>query len=180
MRAAIALVGERGTSNIPVSDIADAADVSRPLLYQHFGDRDTLLLEAALDLAQTDLVERAHSTDETLTERDRVLAAVSHFARHRDFYRAMLTGPCGYALTKALTDLLSPFNRAWARWMTPGDPAPELLDDLALFLTGGSAAVINTWVIEGPDPLDSEAFTDRLLRMLPVVTRRPSDRESRP
>lgn len=62
----------------------------------------------------------------------------------------------------------------------PGDLAPELLDDLALFLTGGSAAVINTWVIEGSDPLDPEAFTDRLLRMLPVVTRRPSDRESQP
>lgn len=178
MRAAIALVAERGTSNIPVSDIADAADVSRPLLYQHFGDRDTLLLEAALDLARTDLVARVHDTDEKLTERDRVLAAARHFARHRAFYRAMLTGPSGYALNKALTDLLSPFNRAWARRMVADEPDTELLDDLALFLTGGSATVFNTWVIEGPDPLDPEAFTDRLLRMLPVVTRRPSDRES--
>jgi AcrR family transcriptional regulator len=180
MRAAIALVAERGTSNIPVSDIADAADVSRPLLYQHFGDRDTLLLEAAFDLARTDLVERVHDPDEKLTERDRVLAATRHFARHRAFYRPMLTGPCAYGLNKALTDLLSPFNRAWARRMSPGDLAPELLDDLALFLTSGSAAVINTWVIEGPDPLDPEAFTDRLLRMLPVVTGRPSNRESQP
>jgi hypothetical protein len=58
--------------------------------------------------------------------------------------------------------------------------APEVFDDLALFLTGGSAAIIDTWVIEGPDPLAPEAFTDRLLRMPPVVTRRPSDRESQP
>ena len=51
MAAAITLVTERGTADVPVSDLAEAADVSRRLVYQQFRDRDTLLLEAALDLA---------------------------------------------------------------------------------------------------------------------------------
>jgi hypothetical protein len=38
-----------------------------------------------------------------------------------------------------------------------------------VFLTGGSGAVFNTWIVEGEDPLDPEAFTDRLMRMLSVV-----------
>jgi AcrR family transcriptional regulator len=62
MRAAVALVGERGSTNVPVSDLAEAADVSRQLVYQQFGDRDTLLLEAALDLATDELVRRPPSS----------------------------------------------------------------------------------------------------------------------
>lgn len=63
MRAAVSLAVERGTTNITVSDIAEAADVSRQLLYQQFGDRD------------------------------RALAAAGHFARHRSFYRPMRLRP---------------------------------------------------------------------------------------
>ncbi|MFI1212945.1 TetR family transcriptional regulator [Streptomyces sp. NPDC020802] len=37
---------ERGTSAVALSDIAEAADVSRKVVYQPFGDRDTQLLEA--------------------------------------------------------------------------------------------------------------------------------------
>jgi hypothetical protein len=38
------------------------------------------------------------------------------------------------------------------------------MEDLAAFLTGGWGDFVHTWVVEGPDPLDPEAFTDRLLR----------------
>ncbi|MFD0487807.1 helix-turn-helix domain-containing protein [Saccharopolyspora spinosporotrichia] len=40
MRAAVELVTERGTAAVTLSDIAEAADVSRRVVYQHFGDRD--------------------------------------------------------------------------------------------------------------------------------------------
>ena len=65
MHAAIALVSERGTAAVSISDIAEAADVSRPVLYQHFGDRDTLLLETALDLAARELLPRITDTTDT-------------------------------------------------------------------------------------------------------------------
>ena len=98
------------------------------------------------------------------------LAAARHFAQHRSFYRAMLTGPCAYALSMALSGLLTPFNQQLVERMSGARPAPDLLEDLTTFVTGGWAAVINRWLIDGADPLDPEAFTDRLMGMLGVIT----------
>jgi hypothetical protein len=97
-----------------------------------------------------------------------LLATARHFARYRSFYRAMLTGPCAYRLNKALTELLSPVNQQVVRHLFGDHLAPDLVEDFTLFVTGGAAAVINTWVVEAPEPLDPEAFTDRLIRMPPV------------
>ena len=175
MHAAITLVSERGTAAVSISDIADAADVSRPVLYQHFGDRDTLLLEAALDLAARDLLPRITGTAPA-EPRQRALAVARHFADHRAFYRAMLMSSSGFALNKSLSGLLIPVNRLLVQQLSGPTLDPEGAEDLATFLTGGGAAVINTWVVEGADPLDPEAFTDRLMRMMPIATaglRRP-------
>ncbi|BBC38414.1 hypothetical protein SGFS_097080 [Streptomyces graminofaciens] len=170
MRATIDLVTERGTTAVPVSEIAEAADVSRQVLYQQFGDRDALLLQAALDLARRELLEGAAYDPDTMTERAGVLAMARHFAEHRGFYRPMLTGSCAFALNKTLTELIIPVNREVVRQKYGNHLAPELVDDLATFLTGGASAVVNTWIVEGEEPLDPEAFTDRLMRMTPVVT----------
>lgn len=172
MRAAITLVGERGTTAVAVSEIAEAADVSRQVLYQQFGDRDGLLLQAGLDLARRELIEGPaygsyDSTD--MTDRAGVLAMARHFAEYRGFYRAMFTGSCAFDLNKALTELITPANREVVRQRYGAHLDPELVDDLATFLTGGASAVVNTWVVEGEEPLDPEEFTDRLMRMVPVV-----------
>lgn len=165
-RAAVAMVAERGTTNIPISDIAETADVSRQLVYQQFGDRDTLLLEAALDLVRTELLAQVTQASD---KRARALAAARHFAEHRSFYRAMLTGSCAYGLNVALSGLLSPFNEQFVRQLRGARQAPDLVPDLTAFVTGGWAAVVNTWVVEAPDPLDAEAFADRLMGLLSVI-----------
>jgi AcrR family transcriptional regulator len=162
-RAAVDLVGERGTTNVAVSELAEAADVSRQLIYQQFGDRDTLLLEAALDLARRELTESDHEVGVS----PGMTAALRHFAGRRAFYRAMLTGPCAYRLTIALSNLLSPFNRELVRGM-PGVRA-GVVDDLTTFVTGGWAAVMNDWIINGPVPLDVEAFAARLMKLLRAI-----------
>jgi AcrR family transcriptional regulator len=169
MRAAVTLVAERESSAVPVSDIAGAADVSRQVLYQQFGDRDTLLLEAALDLIRRELLGQLVDLVQATGGRDATLAMASHFAEHRRFYRALLTGSCAFALNQALTDVFVPLNR---RFITSACArlAPQTVDDLATFLTGGAAVVVNTWVVDGPEPLDPEEFTDRLMRMQDVIT----------
>jgi hypothetical protein len=89
-----------------------AADVSRQLVYQQFGDRDTLLLEAALDLATTELVRRV-TGDETLGDLG------SHLA-HR---LPRLDPP----LTRDLVvdrDLRVPMPDGWICSPTAGRPAP--------------------------------------------------------
>ena len=168
-QAAIALVSERGTTAIPISDLADAADVSRQLVYLQFGDRDTLLLAAAQELAQSRLLPGLIDAPHPIRERDKALAMARHFADHRSFYRAMLTGSCAFALNKMLTSLMTPINAQFVSQMVGGRLARGTVDDLAAFLTGGAAALFNAWVVEGSEPLDPEEFTDRLMRMASVI-----------
>lgn len=180
MRAAVALVAARGVTAVSITDIAEAADVSRQLVYLQFGDRDALLLEAALDLVGRDLLPQLRDAPEDSTGRSRAVATARHFADHRSFYRAMLTGSCGFALNKALEGLFNPFNRQLAVRLLGESPEPGAADDLATYLTGGAAAVFNAWVIESEGPLDPEQFADRLLRMLSVLTDAASRHRGRP
>ncbi|MGK3206212.1 TetR/AcrR family transcriptional regulator [Amycolatopsis sp. MEPSY49] len=165
MGAAVGLVSERDSTAVSVSEIAEAADVSRQVLYQQFGDRDALLLEAALDLVRRELL-----ADPPGDERAALLALAEHFAAHRRFYRALLTGTSAFAFTEALTGLFLPLNRRHLGQALGDRLGDREVEDLATFLTGGAGAVVNAWVVGGPDPLDANAFTDRLLRIRSVVT----------
>jgi AcrR family transcriptional regulator len=170
LRAAVELVADRESAAVPVSDIAEAADVSRQVLYQQFGDRDTLVLEAALDLVRRELLDGLPDPATPGGERASMLALAGHFAAHRRFYRALLTSSSAFALNKALTSLFLPLNRQLVGRLHGDRLGPRGVDDLARFLTGGAAAVVNTWVVEGPDPLDPEEFADRHMAIRAVVT----------
>lgn len=169
IRAAIDLVGERGTAAVTLSEIAEAADVSRRVVYQHFGDRDTLLLEAGLDLARRELLPRLAETPQSATGREQALAVARHFANHRAYYRALLTGPCAFALSRGLIGLLLPVNRQAIRQLYGDRLTRQAADDVAAFLTGGADSFVTTWVVEGGDPLDPEAFTDRLMTVMSAL-----------
>src|SRR3954447_10393625 len=170
MAAAITLVTERATAAIPLSDIAESADVSRQVVYQQFGDRDGLLLEAALDLARRELLPAMLDIGSaTLTGRDPALAMARHFADHRVFYRAMMTGSSGYALNKALLELMIPVNREVVGYIYGGQLATEPAEDLAAYLTGGWGGFVNTWVVEGTDPLDPDEFASRLMQLMALL-----------
>lgn len=185
-RAAVALVTERGTAAVPLSDIAAAADVSRQIVYQHFGDRDTLLLEAALDLIRTELMpwlaegdpgtdaeSGAESDPETgpstappttpADAREQVLLLTRHFARHRVFYRAMFNSSSASALNEALGGLFGAVNRRAFQERFAGTFGPQQIEDLTVFVTGGSASIVNAWVTGGDEPLDPEDLADRMV-----------------
>jgi AcrR family transcriptional regulator len=169
MRAAVAVVSERQTADVTVSEIAEAADVSRQLVYQHFSDRDTLLLEAALDLAERELVPLLAQDPQAGFGTDQLVAVVSYFAQHRPFYRAMLKSSCGYDLSNALNGMVGRFNQRLIDLMSTAGLEQQVVEDLALFVTGGWAAVINRWLIEAPDPLDASAASQRLVNIFLVI-----------
>lgn len=169
MRAAVELVSERKSAAVTVSEIAEAADVSRQVLYQQFGDRDALLLEAALDLVRRELLDAFPDIASPEDEHASLLALARHFAGHRHFYRALLTGASAFALNQALTGVFLPLNRQHLARALGDRLDARGLDDLATFLTGGAGAVVNAWVVEGPEPLDPEEFADRLTRTRSVV-----------
>jgi AcrR family transcriptional regulator len=183
MSAAVTLVAERGTTAVALSEIAEAADVSRRVVYQHFGDRDTLLLEAGLDLARRELLPRL-TEGPPVASRERALPVAQHFAHHRAFYRALLTGSCAFALDRGLLRLILPVNRHGLQTVHGDHLTPGAVEDLATFVTGGVGALVTNWVVDGPDPLDPEAFTDRLLAatsvMMTALNERIFDEHSQP
>jgi AcrR family transcriptional regulator len=172
LAAAVRLVTERETTAITVSELADAADVSRRVVYQHYEDKDALLLDAALDLARRAAVERARRIPGSGPEaaRANVVDIGRHMAEHRPFYRTMLTGSCAYAFNRALCEVFAPANRAIVHLRYGDRLDPATVDDLTDFLTGGVAAIVHTWVIEAEEPPDPEALADRLAALLPLVT----------
>ncbi|MGW1714098.1 TetR/AcrR family transcriptional regulator [Streptomyces sp. NPDC002156] len=169
MAAAVRLVSERGTTAIPVTDLTEAADVSRQVLYLQFGDRDVLLVEAAADLVRRELITEADESGDAFSG---VLAMARHFAAHRSFYRAMLTGSCAFAMTRTLNGLFGAANAKTVRELF-GELDEQVARDLAAFVAGGTGAVVNDWLIDGADPLDPldpEELARRLLRLAPVFT----------
>ncbi|WP_433427852.1 TetR/AcrR family transcriptional regulator [Nonomuraea sp. CA-141351] len=169
MAAAVRLVSERGTTALPVGDLSDAADVSRQLVYLQFGDRDALLVAAATDLVERELIHEVGDGDAPL--RARMLAMARHFARHRTFYRAMLTGSCAFPMTRALNRLFGSLVTMTSLREVFGDLDDATAQDLATMVTGGTGSIVNDWLVDADDPLDPEEMADRLLRLSTTFAR---------
>jgi AcrR family transcriptional regulator len=169
--AAVTLVNERATTALSITDLADEADVSRRLVYQQFTDKDALLLEAAVDFTRRELKRRVpdiESPDATSAVAV-ILPMAAHFAEHRVFYRTMLTGSCAYAFNAALGGLFAGYNQRLIREQYGDGLDKAVVRDLTAFLTGGVAAIVHSWVVEGPDPLAPAELVDRLDRIAPLV-----------
>jgi AcrR family transcriptional regulator len=162
MNATRALVGRRGTATLTMSEIAEQADVSRKAAYQQFGDRDTLILQTATDLIRRELLPALEALPRG---RARVLAHAEHFAVHRGFYRPLLLGPGGLALSRELADLMRPITRQSLEATFEATLDAATIADLTTSYVGGSTALLITWITEGDDPLDPDAFTERFLRV---------------
>lgn len=92
--AAERLFGERGFRKVTMSDIATAANVSRPLLYRYFRDKEGLLdavVERILrEWNEVLLAEAARKTPGTARTVRLVLTASLEFARSREVLRGLL------------------------------------------------------------------------------------------
>jgi len=170
MDAAVRLVSERGTTALPVADLSDAADVSRQLVYLQFGDRDGLLVAAASDLVERELMPEIR--DDDAPPYTRMLATARHFARHRPFYRALLTGSCAFAASRTLNSLFASLVTATGLREVYGDLDEATARDLASLITGGIGAIVNEWLVEVDDPLDPEALARRLSRVSAMIASR--------
>lgn len=69
------VIGERGYHSASMDDIAEAAGVSKPVLYQHFSSKHALYL-ALVDRARALLVDRIDEALASPANRDRVWATI--------------------------------------------------------------------------------------------------------
>jgi AcrR family transcriptional regulator len=95
------LVFSRRYEEIRMTDIAQAANVGRSTLYQHFPDKDSLLI-ANMDGILTGLAQ----TTSGLSAHDKVKAILEHFWDHRPPARRVLFGGTGEKLEAALAAII--------------------------------------------------------------------------
>ena len=94
LAAAEGVFGEHGFRKATLEDVANAAGVSRPLVYRYFGDKDGLfavVVERVLHEWNEELAaESARTTPSTAHTLRRVLRACLDFARSRTVLRGLL------------------------------------------------------------------------------------------
>lgn len=96
--AALELAAERPTETITVADLAERATVNRATVYQHYRDRDELLLDAMED----EIAQLAHAaamcplTQPADQAPDELVRLFQHVESNALLYRRML-GPTGTA-----------------------------------------------------------------------------------
>ncbi|URN14108.1 TetR/AcrR family transcriptional regulator [Streptomyces radiopugnans] len=171
--AALAIAAERDVDSMTIADIAERATVNRATVYQHYRDRDALLLDAmeeevgwlARAAARCPLTHPARSAPGELAELFR------HVEANATLYRRML-GPGGSArFVNRLRELLAEEVAAQLGAADGGDGsgAAPLLELRAHYLAGAFVGVFTRWVAMPGRPAAEQAAEEvwRLLRGAP-------------
>jgi len=140
-RTAARLFAQRGYDATSVRMIVEAAGVTKPTLYYHFGSKEGLA-EALMDRPLGELVETLVRVSESAGDPEAVLGGLveAHFAFCREepdrarFYYAVCFGPLASGLAETLTRTAGRLDRPMAagiaRLVAAGAVAPGRADDL--------------------------------------------------
>ncbi|PZH06431.1 TetR family transcriptional regulator [Streptomyces sp. NTH33] len=171
--AALSLFAHRAPEEVSLDDVAEAAGVSRPLVYRYFPGGKQQLYEAALRSAAEEL---RHCFDEPhegpLLPRlaralDRYLAFVD---QHDAGFIALLQGG-SVAETSRTTAIVDGVRRAAAEHilshLRATDPGPRLRMTVRMWITAVEAASL-IWLDEGKQP-PAEELRDWLVEQFTAV-----------
>ncbi|MGO1320641.1 MAG: TetR/AcrR family transcriptional regulator [Galactobacter sp.] len=171
IRATLHLLSEREAETISVTDVVHLAKVSRPTLYQHFGDLPTLIVAAVTARLQT-LFEESLPNQALTTPQDdtsgsaAIHVLLQHLLDQADVFHHALHGSSGYPVIRQLSELLArrlqeygPLHHALKRGATP--------DHLARFIGHGAVGIVADWLDVSPAERDSvDDVTARLTALL--------------
>ncbi|UNO39947.1 TetR/AcrR family transcriptional regulator [Streptomyces sp. MST-110588] len=161
LAAALGLFAHRAPEEVSLDDVAQAAEVSRPLVYRYFPGGKQQLYEAALRSA-ADILRRCFAEPDTgpLTRRlaralDRYLAFVDE---HDAGFSALLQGGSVVETTRT-TAIVDEVRRAAAeqilRHLGTPRPGPRLRMAVRTWITAVEAASL-IWLDEGKRPAPAE------------------------
>lgn len=174
MAAAVGVVSERRTTDVPVSDLVAVADTSRRVLYQHFENRDELLVAAGLDLLTRSVGDLFESGElrphpESIAVSPMSMGAVAeHLAEHHYFYRALLTGSCAYRAHEAVCTVFRPASVAAARAQFGASEQSQR--EVADYFTDATTTAATRWLVESGDHAPNPTqFIERLMRIQSVI-----------
>ncbi|MFJ2827441.1 TetR/AcrR family transcriptional regulator [Streptomyces sp. NPDC087263] len=157
LEAALSLFAQRAPEEVSLDDVAEAAGVSRPLVYRYFPGGKQQLYEAALRSAAEELEHCfAEPLEGALTERlsralDRYLAFVD---QHDAGFSALLQGG-SVVETSRTTAIVDGVRRAAAQHildhLAVRDPGLKLRMTVRMWITAVEAASL-IWLDEGKEP----------------------------
>lgn len=148
--AALELAAERDLESLTIADIAERATVNRATVYQHYRDRDALLLDAM----EEEVGRLAHAAARCPLSRpaghvpEELVDLFRHVGANATLYRRML-GPGGSArFVNRLRELLAAEVAAQTAGQTDaGDPAAgPALGLRAHYLAGAFVGMFTHWV----------------------------------
>lgn len=162
-RAAIELLRTKDSTDISISELARAADVSRPTIYQHYPDLRDLYADSLSTQLESVISPEPADLDST-TPPTTLLKILSEFASHREFYRRLVRagmnvdGDSNGSPLQPLMDALLP--KVAQRADTTD---PKMVDDLARYVVSGSVGVIASWLADDDGHHENvEVFARRL------------------
>ncbi|MFI9820951.1 TetR/AcrR family transcriptional regulator [Streptomyces sp. NPDC052013] len=186
LTAALSLFAHHAPEEISLDDVAEAAGVSRPLVYRYFPGGKQQLYEAALRSAADEL---QHCFDEPhegpLLPRlsralDRYLAFVD---QHDTGFSALLQGG-SVVETSRTTAIVDGVRRAAAEHILSHlevpDPGPRLRMTIRMWITAVEAASL-IWLDEGKQPPVDELrdwLVEQFVAVLEVTARRDAQTET--
>jgi AcrR family transcriptional regulator len=147
VEAFIALLLERGYRNVRIGDIVTRADVGRSTFYEHFHDKDDILLASMGWMFA--LLADAVKPD---VSRDSLMELATHFWSNRSLARTVLVHPIQPKLERALTTAIE-------------DRLPGALANRRLRAVGIAAAelsILGAWT-RGELPASAGEVADALL-----------------
>ncbi|MDN3268693.1 TetR/AcrR family transcriptional regulator [Streptomyces sp. MA15] len=186
LEAALSLFAHRAPEDVSLDDVAEAAGVSRPLVYRYFPGGKQQLYEAALKSAADELRDcfdepRAGPLLARMTRAvDRYLAFVG---RHDAGFSALLQGG-SVVETSRTTAIVDGVRRAAAehilRHLDVADPGPRLRMTIRMWITAVEAASL-IWLDEDKQPPPEELrdwLVEQFVAVLTVTARRDAQADA--
>lgn len=166
LHAALSLLEDRDAGEITATDVVQEAKVSRPTLYQHFGDLTGLFVTAMAHHLQGLFDEALQPGPEDADDRAGIRILLERLVQDASLYQHALHGPSGYPVLLQLSALLAerlrrhdPVHKALAAARSPFG--------LADFVGHGAVGIVARWLDSPESDRESAAdIADRLIALL--------------
>ena len=164
VQATIGLLKTHTVAELNVSQIVKEAGVSRQVFYQHFTDRDGLVLATAKDM-----IKEAYEGFAARFSMDRdfqaaVTALMETLTDHYEAAVHIIGSPVHSQLDQEVVRIMLPTMREALREREGADP--QLLDDMAKFYIAGCQHLLEEGVRQGATPEEIGQRVELVRRVL--------------
>jgi AcrR family transcriptional regulator len=147
--ALLALIAEQGYDRTTVQDILDRADVGRSTFYDHYRDKDDLLLSGFDDVHAVLAAEVARTAGASGEFLQPLLIVFQHVEGYRYLWKSLIRGGAGEMGLRALRDSTADLLRAHLRAQFPEERPDERRFEAAIqFAVGALTGMLTWWLSE--------------------------------